>query len=169
MQNLPSIALVYQGEWPCHKCQSVTARRAGSRSAPISDFAPTVEQFWKPSHSHPASMERSLHPRVTHIHSKRHLMRNHNSNCHRMLKHLSSKCLPTCNRRRNNRARSRKRSALLASCSCCAGADFLAIGHNASAVAVVDASFCWSSCSFAWGYHPCIITAQIPLKAFPRA
>ncbi len=149
MQNLPSITLVYQGEWPCHKCQSVTARRAGSRWAPISDFAPPVEQSWKLNHSHPASMERSPRRRVTHIRSKRHLMRNHNSKCHRMLKRLSSKCLPTCNRRRNSKALSLKRSELWASCSCCAGADSPAIGHNASAVAAVGASYWRSSCSCA--------------------
>src|SRR5271157_5138122 len=118
-----------------------------------------------PSHSHPVSMERSHHPKVTHIHSKHHPMRNSRNKYRPMRNSHSNRCHPICNRHRNNKTPSRKRSELWASFSCCevlVGADMLAIGHNASAVAVVDASYCWSSCSYAWEYHPCIMPAKLP-------
>src|SRR5712691_4882530 len=101
IQNLPLLSIYMpEGEWPCHKYQSVTAQSVASRLQPINDFAPTVEQCWKRSHHHQASMEHNLHPKVTRIHSKHlpmpnshnkcHLMPNHSNSCHRMLNHRNN-------------------------------------------------------------------------------
>src|SRR6266851_5395294 len=115
IQNLPLLcANMHEGEGPCHKSQSVTAQSAASRSLPINDFAPTVEQCWKRSHHHQDSMERNLHPKVTRIHSKHLPMPNsHNNSCHRMLNRHNNRY----HRMRNNSNRkiktpSPKRSAL---------------------------------------------------------
>src|SRR5438876_9146350 len=158
IQNLPLLCTdLLEGERLCHKSQSVTAQSVVSRSQPINVFARTVEQCWKRSHHHQASMERNLHPKVIRIHSK-HLPTPNSHNRHLPMPNNSNSCHPMLNRHNNryhrmhnnSKIRSPKRSALLAFFSCyvtSAGEDMPAIDPNASAVAVVDALCCWSSYS----------------------
>src|SRR6266566_1740013 len=163
---------MHEGERLCHNRPGVPAQSAASRSPPANDFAQTVGQSWKPSHSHPASTERKHHLKVTHIHSRHHPMRNNSNRRHPMYNRHSNRCPPICNSQRNNKTPSRKRSAPWASCFCyevSVGAGMPVIDPNASAVAVVDALYCWSSCSFAWVYPPYIMPVEPPFRAFPKA
>src|SRR2546429_123636 len=103
-------------------------------------------------------MEHNLHHKVIRIRNKHLPLRNNHNRCnlmpssryHPMLKLLSNKYHPM----RNNsnckiKAQSPKRLAHLVSFSYCeasGGVDMLVIDHNASAVAVVDASCYLSFC-----------------------
>src|SRR6266480_828302 len=117
-------------------------------------------------------MERSLHHKVTRIRNNRNRCSLMPSRYHPMLNLPSNRYHSMRNNSSHKiKAPSPKHLALLVSFSFCealVGADMLVIDHNASAVAVVDASCYLSSCSSVWGYPLYIMPVKLPLAVSPK-